>query len=106
MDEFVLVLTACASRAEGEVIGKTLVEEALAACVHILPAGISIYRWRGKLERAEEHTLLIKSVSSARDRLRRRIRELHSYEVPEILILPVAGGDPDYLSWVSESVTS
>lgn len=82
-------------------IGAALVERQVAACVNLLPGVESIYRWEGKIERAGEVLAIIKTTRYPE--LELAIRELHSYEVPEVLALPVAAGSVDYLKWVEES---
>jgi len=100
---FRLLLSACADVATAEQIASTLVEERLAACVTLLPGARSIYRWQGQLERAEECVLLIKARADAYPALERRLLELHPYEVPELLALPVLAGNPAYLQWLEAS---
>ena len=81
-----------------------LVDERLAACVNVLPAVESVYRWAGEVERAVERQLIVKTTASRVGPLRERVRELHPYETPEFLLLPVAGGDARYLAWVHDMV--
>lgn len=101
---FSLVMTTVKNRVEARRIGDKLVTEKLAACVSALPNTTSTYRWRGKIERAKEVLLLIKTSNEKLDRLISRIKELHSYEVPEILVIPIERGLPDYLKWLEESL--
>ena len=101
---FSLVLTTVKDRAEAKRISGRLVSEKLAACVSALPNVSSTYRWRGKVERAKEILLLIKTSNEKLDLLIPRIKELHSYEVPEILVLPIERGLPEYLRWLEESL--
>ena len=100
-----LVLTTTSSLEEGKKIAHALVERRLAACVNIIPKIESVYRWKGKVEEAQEYLLLIKTTEEAFPRLREAIWELHSYEVPECIALTVDDGSAPYLSWVDESVT-
>lgn len=101
-----LVITvACADVGEARKIGRALVDRHLAACVQIVPAVESIYRWKGEVETAEEALLVIKSSEAAWERIGAEIRALHSYEVPEILALPVVHGLPAYLAWMDEQLT-
>ncbi|MEM2878681.1 MAG: divalent-cation tolerance protein CutA [Candidatus Hadarchaeales archaeon] len=97
---FCVVLSSAGSRSEAMRIGRTLVEERLAACVTVIPAGVSIYRWRGRVERSREALLLIKTRKSRIKNLMRRLREKHSYELPEVLVLDVSGGSKEYLKWL------
>jgi periplasmic divalent cation tolerance protein len=82
----------------------TLVEEKLAACVNVWPVIQSVYPWKGVIEQAQERQLVIKTTSARVDALLARLGQLHPYEVPETLVVPVAGGGADYLSWLAECV--
>lgn len=95
----IVIVTSCGSRDEAERIAAALIDERLAACVQILPA-TSVYRWEGKMERTEEHVLHIKTRAGLADRVEAKIRALHSYKVPELLMLAVAGGSADYFAWM------
>ena len=103
--EFALVLTTIPVDFDGEGFASTLVGERLAACVNLLPPMDSIYRWQGEVETAKERQLLIKTRVATLTTLQRRIRELHPYEVPEVLVLPVSGGSDAYLAWLRESAS-
>ncbi|MHC4605772.1 MAG: divalent-cation tolerance protein CutA [Planctomycetota bacterium] len=94
----------CGSKEEGEKIARALVEEKLAACVNIVPGVTSVYFWEGKLNVDPEHLLVVKSTRAKCGDLVRRVRELHSYDVPEVITMPVSAGSPDYLKWVENSV--
>jgi periplasmic divalent cation tolerance protein len=83
-------------------LAQALVENHSAACVHILPAGQSIYRWKGRIETASECTLIIKCTEAVYPLLERDILQHHPYELPEILALPVVRGLEAYLGWVAE----
>ncbi len=104
MSEARLVLVTAGSRGEGERIAHALVEERLAACVNVLGGVRSIYRWQDAIESAEEALLLIKTRQSAVEGLRQRVHELHSYDVPEFLVLDIEGGSEAYLQWVLANV--
>lgn len=82
-----------------------LVQEQLAACVNRLTGVQSVYRWLGRVEESEEDLLIIKTRADLFDRLKSRIRELHSYSVPEIIALPIVDGNEDYLNWLAEQVS-
>ena len=82
---------------------RTLVEERLAACVTTHSTVRSVYRWRGAVEEDDERLVMIKTTADRVARLRERVRQLHPAEVPELVVLPVVDGDPDYLAWVAES---
>jgi periplasmic divalent cation tolerance protein len=98
----VAVLSAVGSREEAERIARALVEERLAACVNILPGVVSVYRWKGQLETGDELLLVIKTRADKADALRARLVALHSYELPEVVVLPIAGGHPPYLQWIAD----
>lgn len=104
MTDKLLVLTTAGSENEARTIADTLVERKLAACVNIVPRIQSVYRWEGKVEQAEECLLLIKTVKAREDQVRAAIRELHTYELPECIAIPIESGSADYLKWLSASV--
>lgn len=99
-----VVLSTVATPEDAERIARALVEKGLAACVNVVPGLVSIYRWKGKVERDEERLLVIKTVGERFGALREELLRLHPYEVPELLALPVADGAPAYLAWLAESV--
>src|SRR5512141_3213765 len=101
MTDKIIVLTTCATAEEADRIARQLLEQRLAACVNILPGVRSLYRWQGAIEEAAECLLIIKSQQSLWEPLRAAIQSLHSYEVPEILLLPIADGAPPYLDWLT-----
>ena len=98
-----IVLTTIGSETEALALARTLVDERLAACVNVLPVMVSIYRWKGAVEQDQEHQVVIKTASERLPALETRLRQLHPYELPEFLVLDVAGGAA-YLAWVEESV--
>ena len=102
-EEFVVVLVTAESADEAAGIGRTLVEERLAACANVVGPIRSIFRWKGVIEDAAEHLLLLKARVSDVAALEARVRALHSYDVPEILALPVRAGSQPYLDWLAES---
>jgi periplasmic divalent cation tolerance protein len=104
MNDVLWVYVTASDAAESRRIGRTLVEEGLAACVNILPGHTAIYRWQGKLEEAEESAFVAKTTVDRFEALRARIRALHSYTLPAILALPAASGDAEFLDWVREQV--
>jgi len=105
MTECVMVFVTCKSSAEARRIGRAVVASRLAACANVLPGKIeSIYRWRGRVERARETLLLLKTTRRRWPKLRDAIRHAHSYEVPEIVALPIVAGLDAYLGWIGESV--
>jgi periplasmic divalent cation tolerance protein len=106
MEEFVVVLVTAGSSAEADRLARTLVDERLAACVNRIPSVRSVYRWQGKVEESEEELLIIKSRRDLFPGLERRVRELHSYSVPEIVALPIVEGSRNYLEWLGEQLSS
>ncbi|KHK02770.1 divalent-cation tolerance protein CutA [Desulfovibrio sp. TomC] len=98
----VLAYVTTESVEQAERIGRALVAERLAACANILPGMRSIYRWKGTVETAEETVLIAKTRDTLAEALTARVRELHSYEVPCIVILPITGGLPDFLRWIDD----
>ena len=102
-DDFVVVLVTAGAADEAARIGRAVVEERLAACANVVGPIRSIYRWQGAVEDAEEHLLLLKARAADVPALEARVRGLHSYEVPEVLALPVRGGSAAYLVWLAES---
>ena len=99
-----LMLTTTASRAEADTIASALVSRRLAACVNIVGPIASVYRWKGEVERSEEFLLLIKSTEAQRTAIQQSLRELHSYEVPELICLNIEAGLESYLDWIASSV--
>jgi periplasmic divalent cation tolerance protein len=96
-----LVLTNVPDAACAEQLAHALVEAGAAACVNVLPAARSVYRWQGAVETAVELPLLIKTTGAAYPRVEALIRELHPYDLPEIIALPITRGLPDYLAWLA-----
>ena len=105
MTDKIVVLLTCGSAAEARKIGRALVETKLAACANILEAPVrSIYRWNGRVESAKEFLIILKSSRKRFAAIEREVRRLHSYDVPEIIALPIARGSQGYLKWISQSV--
>ena len=102
--DLVVILCNCADSAEAERIASALVTERLAACVNILPSVRSIYRWQGSVETAQESTILIKTTEERIPAVRDRILQLHSYELPEIIAIPIVAGLEKYLAWLRGQV--
>ena len=99
-----IMLTTASSKQEARRIARALVERRLAACVNIVPGVESVYRWKSKVESAPEWRLVIKTTQSRVAQAQRAIQEIHSYEVPECLVIGVEGGSREYLKWVGSSV--
>jgi len=106
MTDKIVVLVTCGSAKEARRIARALVRGKLAACVNIVRTPVeSVYRWKGRVESAKEFLLVIKTSRRRFAALEEEIRSLHSYNVPEIIALPVAHGSRSYLAWISESVS-
>lgn len=104
MTDKIVVLSACGSEESAAALARSLVEQHLAACVNIVPGARSIYRWQGKVEDAAEWLLIIKSRRDLFDRLREAIARGHTYDVPEVIALPVVDGSESYLAWLDRSL--
>ena len=98
-----LVLTTVPASHDADALARTLVDEGLAACVSALPPMRSTYRWQGAVEAADERQLLIKTTAARLDELERRLTELHPYDVPELVVLPISSGAAAYLDWLAAS---
>lgn len=94
------VLVTAPDKETAERLGRTLVEERLAACANLVPGVVSIYRWSGEVHRDTEVLVIVKTTSARAERVRERVVELHPYEVPEVLVLAVEQGHEPYLDWV------
>lgn len=100
MERAVLVYTTWPSVVEAELAGREIVKKRLAACVNILPGIISHYWWKGEIERAEEVVMIVKTRASLAEPVREAVKELHSYEVPSVMVVPVESVDADYYGWI------
>ena len=105
-DDYVLVLTTLPPSADAAAFARALIAERLAACVNVHQEMISIYRWEGAVEEEAERQIVIKTSRTRVGPLWERIRELHPYDVPEFIVLPIIDGSPGYLRWLGESTTS
>ncbi|MCW4004785.1 MAG: divalent-cation tolerance protein CutA [Candidatus Bathyarchaeota archaeon] len=97
---FVIVLVTTANRAEAEKISQALLKDKLIACANIISPVTSFFHWQGKIDQAEECLVIMKSRADLFLELADRVKSLHSYEVPEILALPIVEGSESYLSWI------
>ncbi|HWY70393.1 MAG TPA: divalent-cation tolerance protein CutA [Terriglobales bacterium] len=104
MSDEKLVISTAGSREEASRIATALVEAQLAACVNVVGPIDSVYRWQGKVESAQEFLLLIKTTGSRSAAVMARIRELHSYDLPEAIEVSIDGGSVEYLKWIADSV--
>ena len=101
-----MVLVTCANEREARLIARAVVKERLSACVNILPGAVeSIYRWKGKVESAREKLLIIKTSRARLAKLQEAVKHLHSYDVPEFIVLPIVAGARAYLDWLQDSVS-
>ena len=100
-----IVLVTCGSIGEARRIGRGVVEKKLAACANILAGVESIYRWKGKVESAREALVAIKTTTSRLRELEREVKRLHSYELPEFIVLQISAGSLGYLEWIGKSVS-
>lgn len=101
---YIVVFITAASRKQAEDIASKLIEKKLAACVNILEGVKSLFWWEGKVDRAKESLLIVKSRKDRLQKIIKLARALHSYDVPEVIALPIVGGYNAYLRWIDESV--
>jgi periplasmic divalent cation tolerance protein len=104
MTDKIVVFTTCASADEARRIAGELIAQRLAACVNLLPPVRSVYHWKGAIEEGEETLMIIKSTRPLFEQLQAAIARLHSYEVPEIIALPIVAGAASYLAWMSQEL--
>jgi periplasmic divalent cation tolerance protein len=102
MEAPVFVYTTYPSLVEAESAGRAMVEAGFAACVNILPEMVSIFRWKGQVERASEVVMIIKTRAALKEQVAAKVRETHPYDTPAIIFLPTEGGDPRYVGWIME----
>jgi len=100
--EYITVFITAPNEEEASKISRTIVEERLAACVNIIRSVRSIYRWQGRIEDESEVLMVVKTKRTLFDRLQKRVKELHTYAVPEIIGLPVIEGSKEYLDWLEQ----
>jgi len=103
-NQYIIVLMTASSKDEAEKIAKTLLEERLIACANIISPVHSLFWWQGKIDTAREHLVIMKTQKALFDRICERVKALHSYQIPEIIALPVTEGLKDYLKWLDESL--
>ncbi len=106
MNESVLIFVTVSSAEEGKQISQALIGDRLAACVSIIWPVTSTFRWEGDICEETEGLLMIKTLSARLERIIHRVKELHSYETPEIIAMPLVGGSEEYLRWISDEVGS
>jgi periplasmic divalent cation tolerance protein len=103
MSERLIVFCTVGTAADAERIARALVAERVAACVNVVPGLVSVYRWKGNVERDDEHLLVIKTRADRFEALRQTVLSLHPYELPELVALPIAAGHAPYLAWLDEN---
>jgi periplasmic divalent cation tolerance protein len=106
MTDKIVVFNTCGSAEEAERLARRVVEEHLAACVNVLSPVRSFYRWKGAVEESTEWLLIIKSTRDKFDALRAALESAHTYEVPEVIAIPIVDGSPHYLAWIDREVQS
>src|SRR5580700_11253353 len=104
MTDKIVVFSTCATADEAERIARRLVDERLAACVNVISPVRSFYRWKGAVEDSVEWLLIIKSSRALFESLRAVLESAHSYEVPEVVAIPIVDGSPNYLSWIEQEL--
>ena len=102
MSEYIVVLVTAASLKEAETISEDLVKSRLVACTNIFPGIRSLFHWEGAVQKEEEVLMFMKSRSGLFEKIEQRVRELHSYDVPEVIALPILHGSRPYLDWVRD----
>lgn len=102
MSDYQLIMTTMPDIELAEKLAEELLESKLAACINILPPMLSVYRWQGKLEKGQEHQLMIKTRTACCEAVINMIQSTHPYELPEIITIPIISGLPAYLNWIHE----
>ena len=105
MESYLIVLTSCASQEEAEKIVQKVLKARLIACANILPGVKSFFWWKGAIDSGGESLLIIKTKKATFKALVKKVKEVHSYDVPEIIALPIVDGSGDYLKWIEDSLT-
>jgi periplasmic divalent cation tolerance protein len=100
MTDKIVIFSTCSTPEEAAQIARKLIEERLAACVNVAPRIRSFYRWKGAIEESDEYLLIIKSSRDRFEQLRVELEKVHTYEVPEVVAVPVIAGSPNYLNWI------
>lgn len=105
-NDFAVILITTSQDEESQLIARALLEQKIAACINIIPQISSLFWWKRKIEQERESMLVVKTRIKLIDEVVRLVKEVHSYEVPEIIALPVVGGNHDYLEWIDHEVIS
>ncbi len=104
MTDKVIVYTTCGNITEAEAIARSLIDSRWAACVNVVPGLLSYYRWQGKVENDTELLLMIKTERGLVDEVRHTLETLHSYDLPEMIVVPIIDGSPNYLEWMDQEM--
>ncbi len=102
--KYIIILVTCANKREAKRIGHELLDRKLVACANMIQGVESQFWWKGKIDKADETLVIFKTIGRNFEEVRRTVRGLHSYDVPEIIALPIEAGDKDYLDWIKDSV--
>ena len=103
-NKFILIFVTCGSKKEAHKIADALLRKRLIACANIISGVKSVFRWKGRIDKAKEFLLILKTKRSNFKRVEKEVRRVHSYELPEIVALPIVAGNSDYLEWIKDSV--
>jgi len=101
--KYIVVFITASEEEQAKKIADQLLSKRLIACVHILPKASSLFWWQGRIDSQEEVLLILKTREELLDKIIRTTKELHSYEIPEIIALPIIGGNEDYLKWINDN---
>lgn len=105
-EQYLLILNTCPDKETAIKVANTLVRKRQAACVNVVPGLTSVYHWQGQIETSEEHLLIIKSTQAAYAEVESTLREIHPYELPEVIAVPIEAGLESYLAWIGHNVTA
>jgi periplasmic divalent cation tolerance protein len=100
---FCIIFVTCRSKKEADTIALSILKKRLASCANIIPGIDSRFWWNGKLDRSREFLIMVKTIAKNFRRVEREVKRIHSYEVPEIIAVPIAAGSKDYLKWIREN---
>src|SRR3954468_463202 len=104
MTDKIVVFSACGSEEEAKKLARHLVEARVAACVNVIPGVYSVFHWEGKVDEASEWMLIIKSTRTRLEALKTELAKMHSYQVPEVVAIPIVDGSTDYLDWIDREL--
>ena len=104
MTDKIVVLSACGSAEEAQKLARHLVETRVAACVNVIPGVYSVFHWEGKVDETSEWMLIIKSTRARLEALKTELAKMHSYQVPEVIAIPIVDGSADYLDWIDREL--